>query len=65
MRAEAKRPRRIWPWIAIGATLIVATVIAIAVIGNNPTRAPIATSTPTKTSGTPAPQDGNPTGCWP
>jgi len=63
MRAEAKRPRRIWPWIAIGAALIVATVIAIAVIGNNPARAPIATATPTKTSGMPAPQDANPTGC--
>ena len=63
MRTEAKRPRRIWPWIAIGATLIVATGIAIAVVGNNPTRAPLATATPTKTSGTPAPQSAEPTGC--
>ena len=63
MRAQAKRPRRVWPWIAIGAALVVATVIAIAVIGNNPARAPLATATPTKTSGTAAPQSAEPTGC--
>ena len=63
MRAEAKHPRRVWPWIAIGALLIVALVTAVAVIGNNPARAPLATTTPANTSGTPTPQEAEPTGC--
>ena len=64
MRAEAKHPRRIWPWLAIGAAILAALVIAIVVVGHGPTGPPSASPSPSRTSSaTPVPGDVDPTGC--
>ena len=62
MRAQATRPRRIWPWILLALIVISAIIAALTVLvwnpgGSQPTTAPTATS-----SATPAP-DTEPTGC--
>ena len=62
MRAQATRPRRIWPWILLALIVISAIIAALTVLvwnagGSQPTASPTAT-----VSGTPAP-DGEPTGC--
>ncbi|MCU1527304.1 MAG: hypothetical protein JWP75_1067 [Frondihabitans sp.] len=63
MRTEAKRPRRIWPWLAIGAAILAALVIAIVVVGHGPTGPPRAAASPSRTSASPAPGNPDPTGC--
>ena len=64
MRAEAKQPRRIWPWLAIGAALLVALVIAVVAIGHGPAGPNSASPSPSRTSSaTPVPGDADPTGC--
>ena len=63
MRAEAKRPRRIWPWLATGVAILAALVIAIAVLGHGPTGPPNTSPSRPQTSVSPVPGDANPTGC--
>lgn len=62
MRAQATRPRRIWPWILLALIVISAIIAALTVLvwnpgGSQPTASPTAT-----VSGSPAP-DAEPTGC--
>ena len=62
MRAQATRPRRIWPWILLALIVISAIIAALTVTvwdpgSSQPTASPTATAT-----GTPAP-DAEPTGC--
>ena len=62
MRAQATRPRRIWPWVLLTLIVISAIIAALTVLvwnpgGSQPTAPPTATS-----SATPAP-DAEPTGC--
>lgn len=63
MRTEAKRPRRIWPWLAIGAAILAALIIVIVVVGHDPTGPPRAAASPSSTSPSPAPGNPDPTGC--
>lgn len=63
MRAEAKRPRRIWPWFAIGAAALLALVIAIVLVGRGPTGPPSASPSSPQTSASPVHSDADPTGC--
>lgn len=62
MRAQATRPRRIWPWILLALIVISVIIAALTVLvwnpgGSKPTASPTAT-----VSDTPAP-DAEPTGC--
>jgi hypothetical protein len=62
MRAQATRPRRIWPWILLALIVTSAIIATLTVLvwnpgGSQPTANPTATA-----SGTPAP-DAEPTGC--
>jgi hypothetical protein len=63
MRAETKRPRRIWPWLAIGAAILATLVIAIVVLGHGPTGPPSASPSKAPTSALPVTGDADPTGC--
>lgn len=63
MRAEAKRPRRIWPWFVGGAAIVIAVLIAIVVTGHGPTGPPASSPTSSPTSSSNGPADGEPTGC--
>jgi hypothetical protein len=63
MRAEAKRPRRIWPWLRIGAAVLAALVFAIVVLGHGPTGPPSASPSKAQTSAPPVTGDADPTGC--
>ena len=63
MRAEATRPRRIWPWLAIGAAVLAAIVITIIVLGHGPAGAPNTSPSNPDTSASPVPGDADPTGC--
>lgn len=64
MRAEAQRPRRVWPWFVGVAAIVIALLIAIVVTGHGPTGPPVAS---TSNSPTPTPSasinDVEPTGC--
>jgi len=64
MRAEAQRPRRIWPWFVGIAAIVIAVLIAIVFTGHGPTDPP--TSSPSSSQTQTPSASGNdvePTGC--
>lgn len=63
MRAEAQRPRRIWPWFVGVAAIVLAVLIGIVVTGHGPTGPPASSPTTSPTSGSSSPGSAEPTGC--
>ena len=64
MRAEAKRPRRLWPWLLVGVVVVAALVVAGIVLGQRPGAAPAPTPSGAPSSSSSAPTaDIEPTGC--
>lgn len=62
MRAQATRPRRIWPWILVALLVLSATIAALTVsVWNRENTQPSASPTPTATMSTSP--DAEPTGC--
>ena len=64
MRAEAQRPRRIWPWLVGVASIVIALLIVIVVTSQRPTGPPA--SSPTSSPAQSPSASGNdvePTGC--
>ncbi|MCS5732428.1 hypothetical protein [Herbiconiux daphne] len=64
MRAEARPPRRIWPWFIAGAAVIAAAVIVLVIaLRPAPTTQVDAAPVPTPTPSTTVVMDQEPTGC--
>jgi len=62
MRAQATRPRRIWPWILVALLVVSAIIAALTVtVWNRQDAQPSASPTPTATESTTP--DAEPTGC--